>query len=98
MTRGSSKSPDLSKRHREGEMWSWGGGTLEMCWRIQQNGGGSCEKEEKKSRHEPRKRKEQVIEMREGRRKLLSYLFSIHLWLIAPAKLGRYKPLCALET
>lgn len=47
MTRGSSKSPDLSKRHREGEMWSWGGGTLEMCWRMKQNGGGSREKEEK---------------------------------------------------
>lgn len=37
---------------------------------------------------------ELVIEMKEGRRKPLSDLFSIHQWLIAPAKLGRYKPLC----
>lgn len=47
MTLGSSKSPDLSKRHREGEMGSWGGGTLGMCWRKKQNRGGGHEKEEK---------------------------------------------------
>jgi len=28
-------------------MWSWGEGTLEMCWRMKKNGGGSCEKEVK---------------------------------------------------
>lgn len=69
-----------------------------MCWRIKQNGGGSCEKEKKSQEMNQEKEEEQVIEMREGRRKLLPYLFSIHQWLIAPAKLGRYKPLCALET
>lgn len=47
VTPGSSKSPDLSKRHREGEMGSWGGGTLGMCWKKKQNGGGGNKKEEK---------------------------------------------------
>lgn len=37
------------------------------------------------------KRRKLVIEMRDGSRKLLSDLFSIRYWLIAPAESGRYK-------
>lgn len=48
VTLGSSKSPDLSKRHREGEMGSWGGGTLGMCLEKRNRMEGVVTKKEEK--------------------------------------------------